>query len=84
MSITSLSHIITTIEVFDNSDGTYFVKYELLDSSQLYQLSVIVNGDTSNTKTSTIAVVPNIPDPLASTLLATQPLTVSQPHTFSH
>jgi len=84
VSITSTHHTITNIEVFDNSDGTYKVKYELLDASETYLLSVVVNGDALNAKTSTIVVVPNNPDPKPSTLVGSTPLTVALPHTFTH
>lgn len=44
------------------------------DASITYTISVVVNGDTSNTKTSTLTVVANIPDPTKSTLTATTPI----------
>lgn len=84
MTITSTSHTITDIEVFDNNDGTYSVNYELLDASETYLLTVTVNGDNANAKTSTIEVVPNKPDPKPSTLVGSTPLTVALPHTFTH
>lgn len=77
------STVITDHELFDNNDGTYRVKYELLDASEQFLVSVVVNGDTANLKTSTITVVPNKPDPLSSTLVASTPLTVGQDHTFN-
>lgn len=82
VTITSTSHTITDKEIFDNNDGTYRVKYELLDASETYLVSVVVNGDTANTKTSTIVVVPNKPDPRKSTLVASSPLTIAADHTF--
>jgi len=34
VTITSTSHTITEIEVFDNNDGTYRVEYRVTDSSE--------------------------------------------------
>jgi Filamin/ABP280 repeat len=48
VSITSASHTITDMEIFDNNDGTYRVNYKLLDSSEDYLIQVVVNGDTAN------------------------------------
>jgi len=65
---------ITDIETFDNNDGTYQVDYKILDASTTYDLSVIVNGDSGNEKTSTITVVPNLPHASSSTLTYTTPV----------
>lgn len=84
MALPSLASQITTVEVFDMNYGTYNVNYEILDSSFDYLVTVVVNEDTANAKTSTISVVPNVPDPLKSTRTANSPLTIAQDHTFNH
>jgi hypothetical protein len=63
---------ITTIETFDHEDGTYTVQYEILVATT-HSLSVEINGDASNIKTSVINVIPNSPSTELSTL-TTQPL----------
>lgn len=59
----------TAIETFDNKDGTYRVDYKINDASSTHTLSVTINGDTDNTKTSTITTVPNLPLAASSTML---------------
>jgi len=56
------------IEVFDNYDGSYLVEY-LITQQGVYDLTVTVNEDTPNVKTSVITVVPNVPSSLDSTLV---------------
>lgn len=82
VTITSTSYTISQIEVFDNHDGTYRVEYKVIDSSQTYLISVVVNNDIVNTQTSTVSVVTNIPDSLTSILVATTPLTIAVDHNF--
>lgn len=76
VTITSLSYTITDIQVFDNSDGTYLVKYEITDSSETYTISVVVNADTSATLTSTVTPVENIPYPKTSSMTVTSTATI--------
>lgn len=57
---------VTDIEVFDQADGTYTVRYVVLDSSSAYLISVTVNADAGNTKTSALIVVSNSTTPAAS------------------
>ncbi len=47
MTIVSQSGLITIteIEVFDNQNGTYRVKYEINDASEPYTVTVVVNDD---------------------------------------
>ena len=61
---------ITDIETFDHDNGTYTVQYKILDASITYPLSVTINGESQNAKTSVITVSPNKPDPASSTLAA--------------
>lgn len=77
MAITSTSHTITAIEVKDNNDGTYTVEYIVTDSSETYTITVTVNGDTGNQKTSTVTAVHNTQDAATSTLLASTPVTIA-------
>lgn len=58
--LVTISGGITQIETFDNKNGTYTVEYQILVSGA-YTLSVRVNNDSTNIKSSTILVVPNIP-----------------------
>ena len=58
--LVTISGGITQIETFDNKNGTYTVEYQILVSG-VYTLSVRVNNDSTNIKSSTILVVPNIP-----------------------
>jgi len=48
VTIISTSHTITNIEIFDNNDGTYRVKYLVTDASETYDITVITNGDAAN------------------------------------
>jgi hypothetical protein len=57
---------VADIEVFDAADGTYTVRYVVLDSSSLYTISVTVNADGGNTKTSSLTVVANRTSPASS------------------
>ncbi len=86
VTIVRPSLTITEIEIFDNEDGTYRVEYKVteatVDPMIPYVITVTVNGDSANSKTSYLTVVPNKPDPLKSTLLANTPLTIEQSHTF--
>ena len=47
--------IISDIETFDNNDGTYKVDYKIL-LADIHTLAVTINGDSTNTKTSSIDV----------------------------
>ena len=66
--LVEISDGITDIETFDNADGTYRVDYKINDATVSHDLSVTINGDTTNTKTSTITTVPNDPDAASSTM----------------
>ena len=66
--LVEISDGVTDIETFDNADGTYHVDYKINDASITHGLSVTINGDTSNTKTSTIVTVPNLPHSSSSTM----------------
>lgn len=86
MTIVSQSGLITIteIEVFDNHNGTYRVKYEVNDASEPYKVTVIVNGDEVNKKTTTLLVDPNTSNAVASKLTGTStPLTIAEDHTFN-
>jgi len=48
VTIISTTHTITDIEIFDNTDGTYRVKYLVTDASETYDITVITNGDVAN------------------------------------
>lgn len=75
---------ITEIEIFDNQDGTYRVKYEVNDASEPYTVTVTVNGDTANKKTTQLVVDPNTSNAVASKLTGTStPLTIAADHTFN-
>jgi hypothetical protein len=56
------------IEVFDNHDGSYRVDY-LITQAGTYDLTVSVNLDSVNVKTSVITVVPNVPSTVDSTVV---------------
>jgi hypothetical protein len=60
------SPVVTAIEVFDGGDGTYRVGYVATDSSSAYTISVTVNADGTNSKTSTLTVASNNTSPAAS------------------
>lgn len=66
--LVEISDSVTEIETFDNADGRYRVDYRIDDASKTHSLSVTVNGDTLNKKTSTITTVPNQPDAASSTM----------------
>ena len=86
MTIVSQSGLITIteIEVFDNQNGTYRVNYEVNDASEPYNVTVIVNGDSGNAKTTTLLVDPNTSKGVASKLTgASTPLTIAEDHTFN-
>ena len=83
VAITSTSHSLTQIEIFDNEDGTYNVDYLATDASETYTISVTVNGDSANAKTSTVIVVANIPDPTKSTLAAISPIQIDVAQTYT-
>jgi len=55
------------IDTFDNSDGTYRVEYYDIKSGT-YTCEVTVNGDTGNTKTTTIKMIPDAPFAILSTI----------------
>jgi hypothetical protein len=57
---------ITNIEVFDLLDGTYTVRYLPSSSATDYTVSVTVNLDTVNTKTTTLVVHSNTASPATS------------------
>jgi hypothetical protein len=58
---------VSGIEVFDQLDGTYTVRYEVVDSSTAYSISVTVNTDVGHTKQSRLTVVSNWTSPELST-----------------
>ena len=66
--LVEISDGVTDIETFDNADGTYLVEYKINDASMTHDLSVTINADTANTKTSTITTIPNSPDAASSTM----------------
>jgi hypothetical protein len=59
------------IEVFDLEDGTYTIRYNVLGTSTLHLITVTVNGDAGNQKTSTLTVSSNTTSPEASTFAST-------------
>ena len=73
--LVQISDGVTDIETFDNHDGTYRVDYRINDASITHDLSVTINGDTANSKTSIITTVPNLPDAASSTM-ATETLII--------
>ena len=83
VTIASASYAASGIEIFDRDDGTYLVTYKIINAAEVYILQVTTNGDSANTKTSTITVVANVPDAITSTLSASTPLTIDDGHTFS-
>jgi hypothetical protein len=56
------------IEVFDNHDGSYRIYY-LITQAGTYNLTISVNSDSVNVKTSVITVVPNVPSATDSTVV---------------
>jgi hypothetical protein len=48
------------IEIFDHLDGSYLIKYRI-EEAGTYALTVTTNGATTDAKTDTTVVVPNIP-----------------------
>jgi hypothetical protein len=60
----------TFIETFDNSDGTYLVKYRITKAG-IYNLNVQTNSDTVNIKGGPILVVPNLADAASSLITFT-------------
>lgn len=60
VDITSLSNTISDIQIFDNEDGTYLVKYMITDSSEVYTIDVTINGVAYATSP-TVTPVENIP-----------------------
>lgn len=79
--LVEISNGVTDIETFDNSDGTYRVDYKINDASASHGLSVTINGDTGNTKTSTITTIPNDPDSASSTMATTTLIVLDDPQT---
>ena len=55
------------IEVFDREDGTYTIRYKVLDTSTRHLIKVTVNADSTNMKQSTLNVSSNITSPETST-----------------
>ena len=47
------------IEVFDQEDGTYTIRYKVLSTSTLHLIKVTVNADSANMKQSTLTVSSN-------------------------
>ena len=70
--LVEISNGVTEIETFDNNDGTYRVDYLINDATTTHELSVTINGDTGNTKTSTITTVANDPHADSSTMSTTE------------
>ena len=70
------------IETFDQNNGTYIVKYQI-NTAGSYQLSVAINNDAQNVKTSTITVVPNVATPQSSTLALTSLFTLNSQQTVT-
>lgn len=54
------------IEVFDLEDGTYTIRYKVLGTATLHLITVTVNADASNQKTSTLNVSSNTTSPETS------------------
>lgn len=61
--------------VTDNADGTYRVQYQA-DAAGTYTITVVVNGDTANAKTSAVTLVAADPDPQQSTLTFASGVTI--------
>jgi hypothetical protein len=72
----SISPDQTYIETFDNEDGSYLIKYRITLAGD-FTLTVQVNLDSVNTKTSTITVVPNLAYASTSTLDFVTPVTLN-------
>jgi len=83
VSITSLSHTITDIEVTDQDDGTYLVEYVVTDATETYTIQVTTNGDVGNIKSSSVTASANIPDPESSTSTPVTPATVGASSSIS-
>ena len=77
----TISGGVTDIETFDNNDGTYRVDYKITDASTTHDLSVTVNRDLANVKTSTITTVPNLPDARSSTMVTDTLIVLDDTHT---
>lgn len=77
------STAITDFETFDNGDGTYTINYKATDASEDYNISVVVNGDGGNTKTSTIVLTENVPHASSSTIAITSPGEIGNPETLT-
>ena len=67
----TISGGITAIEVFDENDGSYTVKYLINDASTTHIVEVTVNGDAANKKSSVITTIPNVPSSVSSTFATT-------------
>jgi hypothetical protein len=65
---TSGGSAVTSIEVFDQHDGTYKVAYVATSTASTYTISVTVNADTPNAKTTTLTVVSSTPSVTISTI----------------
>lgn len=76
VAITSTSHTITNIEVFDQNDGTYKVLYVVTDASETYTIQVVTNGDAGNAKSSTVTATHNQADMSTSTIVVPTPVVV--------
>lgn len=77
------SSVVTAIEVFDNNDGTYTVNYMVTKSSITYTIAVTTNGDTGNTKTSSVTAYAAQPDATRSTIAVTTPATIDNEETLT-
>ena len=58
---------ITDIEIFDQRDGTYIVRFVGTETASDFTISVRVNADDGSIKTSTLTVISNSTSPLTST-----------------
>lgn len=68
--------------VTDNEDGTYQVQYQA-NIAGTYTVTVVVNGDTANNKTSTVTLIAGDPDPELSTLTFPSGITIGTASTLS-
>jgi hypothetical protein len=59
---------VADVEVFDNHDGTYRVRYVINDASTAYEISVRANGGTAVKQVPTLTVVSSTPSPSLSVL----------------
>ena len=68
-SVTTLTY--NDMQITDNADGTYTVKYLITDASKSYTLTVTVNGNTTHAITKTVTASGGTPSALNSRITKT-------------